>query len=435
MTEDGLHNLRILIVEDDTPSRMSLTLALENKVAQVLQADNGADGLDCHRRLSPDVIITDIRMPLLDGLDMIRAIREDGGDPYVIVASGFGEEESYLDAIALGVNLFIKKPYCVDDILGGLERAAEDITRRRRDAYRRAISSGLLSHIPNCYLLTNGSTILYFNDPKSILPAPADEGHDLGPFMRGNFALALRHGMAMTSLPQDISSWLDRHVGREFILAGNGHVRHGRPSRFLLRLDPVSIHGAELHLLTFTDISRIEAERERFFQMAGRDFLTGVGNRQALETELARETNRAKRYASELSLVMLDIDDFKSVNDTFGHQTGDAVLVEMARRICASVRVTDMVCRFGGEEFMIIMPQTDSAGALKCASKLGQNVACADFGIGRQITVSLGVAQYQPGESTQAFIRRVDNALYQAKREGKNRAVTSDDAAQSCIES
>ncbi|MFZ5427925.1 MAG: diguanylate cyclase [Thermodesulfobacteriota bacterium] len=433
MTQAGLHNLRVLIVEDDNPSRLGLTMALEDKVAQVLQADNGRSGLEIYRELAPDVIITDIRMPCLDGLSMIRGVRETGGDPFVIVASGFGAEESYLDAIELGVNLFIKKPYRADDIFSGLNRASGEIAKRRHDAYRRAIASGLLSQVPNCHLLTDGRQVLYFNDPQGILPGSADEGGDLSPFLRGNFALALRHGMAMTSLPQDIESWLVRHGGREFIVAGNGHIRNGRPSRFLLRLDPVRINGSALHLLTFTDISRIESERERFYQLAGRDFLTGVGNRQALESELARETSRASRYGGDLCLIMLDIDDFKSVNDTYGHQTGDRVLVDMARRIGAGVRVTDVVCRFGGEEFMVVMPQTGIEGALSCARKLGQSIGCHDFGIGRAVTVSLGVAQYDPGETIQAFIRKVDNALYQAKRTGKNRVVIAGDLPTSCI--
>ncbi len=434
MTQAGLQNLRVLIVEDDSPSRLGLTMALEDKVAQVLQADNGRSGLELYRELAPDVIITDIRMPCLDGLSMIRGVRETGGDPFVIVASGFGAEESYLDAIELGVNLFIKKPYRADDIFSGLSRASGEIAKRRHDAYRRALSCGLLAQVPNCHLLTDGRQVLYFNDPKAILPSLADEGQDLSPFLRGNFALALRHGMAMTSLPQDIESWLGRHGGREFIVAGNGHTRNGRPSRFLLRLDPVRLNGSNLHLLTFTDISRIEAERERFYQLAGRDFLTGVGNRQALETELDRETSRADRYGADLCIIMLDIDDFKSVNDTYGHQTGDSVLVEIARRVSAGVRVTDVVCRFGGEEFMVIMPQTGIEGALSCARKLGQTIACNDFGIGKSVTVSLGVAQYETGDTPHTLIRKVDDALYQAKKTGKNRVVTAGDIPASCTE-
>jgi diguanylate cyclase (GGDEF)-like protein len=434
MTQHGLNNLSVLLVEDDAPSRLGLTLALENKVSQVIQADNGVTGLEYYRSSSPDVIITDIRMPCMDGLSMIRSVRDTGGDPFVIVASGYGEENFYLDAIELGVNLFIKKPYHAEDIFGGLERASDEIAKRKHDAYRRALSDGLLANVPNCHLLTDGKSVLYFNDPQKILPRPACERQELGPYLRGNFTLALRHGMAQSSLPQSIQPWLCRHCGREFILAGVATQRNGHPPRYLLRLDQVSMHDEELHLLTFTDISRIESERTRFYQLAGRDFLTGVGNRQAFETELSREMGRAKRYGSDLCLVMLDIDDFKSVNDTFGHQTGDAVLVALARTISSCVRVTDIVCRFGGEEFMVVMPQTSLDGALSGARKLGETIAAQDFGIDRQLTVSIGVAQYREEENGQTFIRRVDSALYEAKNAGKNRVIIAQGIPFSCAE-
>ncbi len=425
MTNTGLENLRVLIVEDDSPSRLGLTMVLELKVGHVFQADNGVEGLAVFRDLSPDVIITDIRMPVMDGLSMIRGVRDAGGDPFVIVASGFGEEDAYLEAIELGVNLFVKKPYRAEDILDGLDRACRDIARRRHDAYRRAIHGGILSNIPNCHLLTDGDTVFYFNDPKGLLPAEAEEGQELTPYLRGNFAIAMRHGMSLTSMPQDIRSWLTRHLGEEFVLAGN--AQNGQASRYLLRIDPARIHETDLSLLTFTDISRIEAEKERFYQLAGKDFLTGVGNRQALEDELVKEAGRAERHGSELSLVMLDLDDFKSVNDTFGHQKGDEVLLATARLITQNVRVTDVVCRYGGEEFMVIMPQTGLEGAHACAEKLAQAIAANEFGIGRSLTASLGVARLLPGEMVQHMIRRVDMALYEAKKAGKNRVVQARD--------
>jgi diguanylate cyclase (GGDEF)-like protein len=434
MTHHPLHTLRVLLVEDDSSARQGLSLALETRVAQVLQAEDGAAGLELYRRLEPDVIITDLCMPRMDGLSMIRGVRDSGGDPFVIVASGHGAEESYLGAIELGVNMFLKKPYCATDILAGLDRACGEIAKRGRDAYRRALSDGLLAHVPNCHLLTDGHAVLYFNDPQSILPCKAAEGQELGPFLRANFTLALSHGMTRTSLPQGIAAWLARHSGREFILASQALREAGHPVRLLLRVDPVRISDRENHLLTFTDISRIESERERFFHQAGRDFLTGVGNRQAFDTELNREASRASRYGSDLCLVMLDIDDFKKVNDTFGHQVGDAVLVDLTRCMTAEVRVTDVVCRYGGEEFMIIMPQTGLEGALACSRKLGQAIADHDFALDRRITVSLGVAKYALGETPQTLVRRVDTALYEAKKTGKNKVVLAQPAPVSCQE-
>lgn len=431
MYQPDLKSLKVLVVEDDTPSRLCLTLTLEGKVGQVIEADNGKTGLDLYHRHAPDVIITDLRMPCMDGLSMIRALRESGCNPYVIIASGYGEEESYLDAIELKVKLFVKKPYHPGNILSGLNRALQDIHQLRLDKARRKIADGLLSNVPNCHVISDGNQILYFNDPKRILPAQATEGKGLGPFLH-TFALAERHGMSRTPLPRDVASWLACHQGCEFILAPHGDARNSQSRRFLLAIDQISFEEEKRHLLTFTDISLIETEREHFSRLAGRDFLTGVGNRQAFETELDRETKRAERHGTDLCLTMLDIDDFKSVNDTFGHQTGDAVLVELARVLGAAVRVTDVVCRFGGEEFMVIMPQTGLEGARQCALKLGAAIAAHDFGIGRAVTVSIGLACIKPGETSHTLIRRVDTALYQAKNAGKNRVVLAQDANFNC---
>ena len=436
MPHTDLKSLKVLIVEDDTPSRLCLCLTLEGMVGQLYEADNGKSGLDLYRRHLPDVIITDLRMPCMDGLSMIRSLRESGCKPYVIIASGFGEEDSYLDAIELKVNLFVKKPYRPQDILNGLLRAHQDVQQRRTDNSRRSLADGLLSNVPNSHVISDGDTILFFNDPRRILPGQAAEGHNLGTFLRRHFTLAQQHGMSRSSLPQSIEAWLSRHQGQEFILAGNarGNGNKDRSRLFLLAIDRVNFGEDQRHLLTFTDISLIESEREHFSRLAGSDYLTGVGNRQAFEMELARETERAQRYGTDLCLTMLDIDNFKSVNDTFGHQTGDAVLVELARTLASAVRVSDVVCRFGGEEFMVIMPQTGLEGALQCATKLGRAIAAQDFGIGRAVTVSLGLALKKDGESPQTFVRRVDTALYQAKNAGKNRVVVAQDASFSCTD-
>lgn len=438
MPQADIRTLRVLVVEDDQPTRFCLALALQSQVEQVLQACNGHDGLERYREFEPDVVITDIRMPVLDGLEMVRAIREAGGEPFIIMASGFSDEESYMGAIEVGVNLFVKKPCAIGDILKGLDRAAIRRSARRRDVVRRALADGLLANVPNCHLLTDGCRVLHFNDPKNILPAPAGSGQDLGAYLREHFSLCARPGTVHSSMPQGIASWLERHAGQEFVLAAmNGHGS-GNARRFLLRVDAITLDPDAAvadrgnSLLTFTDISQIETERERFYQLAGRDFLTGVANRHAFETELAREAGRARRHGTELCLVMLDIDDFKAVNDRHGHQAGDQVLVRLAKTVGEGVRISDVVCRYGGEEFMVIMPQTSLEGALAWSRKLCRTIAKQDFAINRQVTVSVGLGLFNPEECLETLIHRVDIALYQAKNGGKNQVVVAGPAAFYC---
>ena len=157
--------------------------------------------------------------------------------------------------------------------------------------------------------------------------------------------------------------------------------------------------------------------------IATKDPLTGVYNRIKLNEILPIEINRTLRYDYPLSFIMLDIDFFKKVNDTYGHQAGDDVLKVLANVLQNAIRKTDFVFRYGGEEFCILTTNTDGEKALLVAERIRLKIAETDFGIPQQVTASLGVTQYVKPESEEEFIKRSDEALYIAKRTGRNKAI------------
>lgn len=150
------------------------------------------------------------------------------------------------------------------------------------------------------------------------------------------------------------------------------------------------------------------------------DTLTGVYNRRKIEEILKSEIERSKRYGNPLSVILVDIDDFKELNDTFGHQTGDRVLREVARVISENLRKTDCLGRLGGEEFLIILPETTPMKARLVAERIRRNIEDLDLRVGK-ITVSAGVTGLKVGETLETLINRVDRAMYLAKERGKNR--------------
>jgi diguanylate cyclase (GGDEF)-like protein len=155
------------------------------------------------------------------------------------------------------------------------------------------------------------------------------------------------------------------------------------------------------------------------------DALTGIPNRRFLEAVLAEETKRATRFGRPFSLLMVDVDHFKRINDTHGHAVGDVVLVEVARRIRATLRSDlDTAARYGGEEFTVVLPETDPSGAFVVAEKIRQVVAGEPVENGLTVTVSVGVASC-PGDGTTAdsLLAAADTALYEAKRGGRDRVV------------
>ena len=164
-------------------------------------------------------------------------------------------------------------------------------------------------------------------------------------------------------------------------------------------------------------------------EMAITDALTGLHNRRYMESHLATLAEQASARGRPLALMILDIDHFKSINDTYGHDAGDDVLREFAVRIRKSIRGIDLACRYGGEEFVIVMPETNMHVAGIVAERLRKSIACEPFAIEKgarriDVTISIGIATLdRKGEPISDVIKRADQALYRAKRDGRNRVV------------
>ena len=156
------------------------------------------------------------------------------------------------------------------------------------------------------------------------------------------------------------------------------------------------------------------------------DRLTGLYNRMKLEEVLANELKRAHRTGQSFSIILLDIDLFKDINDTFGHQVGDEVLRELAELLLANIRQTDTVGRWGGEEFMIVCPETDREGGVILAENLRQKISTGTMAQAGHVTCSFGVAGYSAGEGENLLIARVDKALHKAKNKGRNRVESAE---------
>jgi len=161
---------------------------------------------------------------------------------------------------------------------------------------------------------------------------------------------------------------------------------------------------------------------------AGTDRLTGAWNRRRFEEAAAAEMALVRRRKGPVSLMMLDLDFFKHVNDTHGHMVGDAVLVEVVRLAREQLRASDSVVRWGGEEFIVLSPATRLEGAMNLAEKIRDAIATKRFPEAGQVTVSIGVAEYALGEELDTWIRRADEALYQAKSGGRNTVVAAPSA-------
>lgn len=176
-------------------------------------------------------------------------------------------------------------------------------------------------------------------------------------------------------------------------------------------------------LVVCTDITDLHREIEKNEFLAEKDALTKVYNRYKFESMLNQEIQRSNRYHTKLSLIIADVDHFKEVNDTYGHNIGDEILAKVAMLIQGKIRETDILARWGGEEFVILLPETDEAGAQQLAEKLRKLIELHAFTSVSTMTSSFGVCQYSGNATEKEFIYKADTALYQAKKLGRNRVV------------
>lgn len=167
--------------------------------------------------------------------------------------------------------------------------------------------------------------------------------------------------------------------------------------------------------------SQIQKINKKLKEISIRDGLTNIYNRRKLDEILEYEYNRAKRYGRKFSIILLDLDLFKSVNDKYGHNVGDSVLIETAEILKNNIRNSDIVGRWGGEEFLIICPETEMQQALYISEKLRNAIEKFRFSVVNKRTSSFGIATYEDGDTIEELVDRADKGLYQAKEKGRNR--------------
>lgn len=192
---------------------------------------------------------------------------------------------------------------------------------------------------------------------------------------------------------------------------------NGKTSIFTVTSKKMDYKGKIRHVVVFTDITRLN-------ELATQDVLTGVANRFQFDKVLSHSISLAQRYERGLSIILLDIDHFKAVNDVYGHLVGDEVLKKFTQILIKGTRKSDIVARWGGEEFVILLPDTEFSSAITLAEILRLKVSEGDFSPVERVTCSIGITQWNGGETPDQLLKRVDKKLYAAKEGGRNRVVS-----------
>ena len=258
----------------------------------------------------------------------------------------------------------------------------------------------------------------FFIQPSFAAFAAAAPNAGGGPVYAGLMTVGNRTGAALT-----LRARVWQHDGDVRILAEHDIAELEQVSRSIQSINTDSTRSQISLGLANLDLRQREAS---LMSLSLTDELTGLGNRRMLEKSLAIELSRVQRSGTPLSVIILDIDFFKLVNDRYGHGVGDQVLIRFGTLLSELLRPTDIITRFGGEEFVVLLPHTALDGAAAAAERIRGVLALEIVEpLIAPVTASCGVAELAPGEAGLSLIERADQALYRAKYEGRNRVVTA----------
>ena len=451
---------RVLIVDDLVANLKLLEARLAAEYYEVLTAMNGPAALDICARGQCDIVLLDVLMPGMDGLEVCRRLKQNPMTAHipVIMVTALDEPADRVAGLEAGADDFLTKP--VNDI--ALITRIKSLVRLKMltdDWIAQATTSteiGLDEAVDSTKIDGDGGRILLVDDSPAVagriqamlatlhtVDLETDPQEALFKAAEGDYDLAI----VSLDLKQVDGLRLCSHLkslDRTRLLPILVIVDPGDNVRLLRGIDL----GVNDYLLRPIDRQemlarvRTQVRRKRFadrlrdnvqmtIEMAVTDGLTGLHNRRYLERHLAAMVQQAVARQKPLSVLVLDIDHFKPINDNYGHAVGDDVLREFSRRVRKTVRGFDRACRFGGEEFVVVMPDTDVALALVVGERLRQKIATDRFNVpnsggGIDVTVSIGIASLVSSADTpDALLKRADDALYRAKRAGRNRVAAA----------
>lgn len=468
---------RILVADDDQALSRTLSWILKENGYDVLTIPGG-DQLFEHLEAEPfDLLLLDIMMPRVDGLQLLQRVKADARfkDLPVLMISSMPPEEATVRSLGLGAADFIPKPFRVRELLARVKahlRVGRELNQARAEARSRSEMVDIMQEVTaslkpvEIYQILVRRVAQGLNISRCSIVIAGPEEHT------GTVVAAFENPM-LHNLPVDLRRYpeiqraltngdvvlvrdtttdpLYTGIRQEWMTEGKPvQTRSAIALRFSLKQEPAGVfflrtttEDAPLneHDVTFAeqvigaavaalerayDLENAVMGQEQMRHLAETDPLTNCFNRRALMEKLEQEMDRAARYATMLTGMMIDIDNFKQINDTHGHLVGDRVLKQLANLLKREQRSVDIVARYGGEEFVVLLPETTNAESRNFAERILRRVATHDFGeVGHpvRVTISVGLASYPDERVTdgESLLRLADRHLYRAKSDGRNR--------------
>jgi two-component system, cell cycle response regulator len=451
---------KILLADDDRQLREMLQEFLAAQRYEVTAAADGHEALAALEQQEFALALLDLMLPGCSGLELLSRLKARTPDTEVILCTGYAGLESAIQALRLGAyDYLIKADLRLAELQALVARALERrrlarqnrelveniskaqeelVNRRARElAQVRQIAETLAGPLTWDQLVRGLVNLIWdglplevlgleLGGPERELPLSAYRRRPEVPkgayktfqnLLQGQLASDADAPAAGTPFPAML--WEKLTVGKVTLVMGGGRLEPFSPEEAeLFRIFILQGEAGIKNLVLFDQVK----------SMAIRDSLTGLYNYGYFRESLHYEVEKSRRYRTPLSLLFLDIDDFKRINDTLGHLKGDKIMRQVAGILKKGIRQADLLCRYGGDEFVMLVSQTPQDQAIMLAERLRQRVAQSSLnraGHDLMVTVSIGVAGLEPEMTVEGLIKAADKAHYQAKQAGKNQVATS----------
>lgn len=445
----------ILVVDDRPTNVLLLETKLSNEYYDVVTARDGFEAIQKTKERNPDLILLDVMMPGIDGFEVCRRLKSDPEVAHipVVMVTALSSKSDRLRGLDSGADDFLTKPF--NDIVFFARTKSLIRIKLLLDELRlrdqTAAQIGGADMTQNMFTANvSGSKVLVVDDNREQATAVVDKLSEL--YL---VELATDSDMAYECTRQQtfdviiVSTQMNGSEGLRLasLFKSREDTRHiplmvmvdeSRTQTMLKALElgindylllPVELN--EMMARVKTQIRRkkyqdaLRSTYEKTVSRSVTDALTHLYNRHFMDTHLENLVQQSHRHNRPLSLMLVDVDHFKPINDTYGHAAGDEALQGMAKVLLRGIRTADMAARYGGEEFVVLLPETDLLSATVVTDRIRQMVETTSFRVSHEIgnlnlTVSIGAAQLRKGETANQLIKRADEALYKAKTNGRN---------------
>jgi two-component system, cell cycle response regulator len=448
---------RVLVVDDVEPNVRLLEAKLQHEYYTVLTANSGEAAIAKAHSENPDVILLDVMMPGLDGFETCKRLKDDPATRHipVVMVTALDQREDRVRGLEVGADDFLSKP--IDDVtllarvksLARFKAVADELRLREAAGRRMGVIEGAMAR----ELGTNARILIVEDDPRRAArlkrtleveqrPMLMQDSNALGPMGQTTVELMIISASAESFDGLRLAAHVRSQEGTRnmpILAICESDEKHRALKALEVGVNDFiyrPIDDDELLARTRTLVKRkrhldhLRVTVDSSMELAVTDQLTGLHNRRYMESQLKAHLNRASRGGPPVSVLIADIDHFKRVNDLFGHDAGDDVIREFAARLASNFRPRDLACRFGGEEFVVIMPDTNANDAMMIAERLRVSIEESPFVIGLardrlDVTCSVGVAiAAQHEQDGDILLKRADEALYVAKRSGRNKVIS-----------